>query len=83
MRNANDSPVEMHREGLLLEGALASDALGHGLTALRSHDFADKGRFFSGMFPLTIGLERVLKRAPLLADCPGQSSGTGWSAQKW
>lgn len=61
MGTANKSPVEVHREGLLLEGALASDALGHGLTALRSYDFADKGRFFSGMFALTIGLERVLK----------------------
>ncbi len=67
MVRANNSPVEVHREGLLLEGALASDALGHGLTALRSYDFADKGRFFSGMFALTIGLERLLKLVFLIS----------------
>lgn len=53
--------MENHEEALLLESALASSAIGHGLAALRSYDFADKGSFFSGMFALTIGIERVLK----------------------
>jgi len=55
------NPLEPHRATLLLEAALSSDAIGYGLTALRSYSFADKGRFFSGMFMLSIGLERILK----------------------
>lgn len=68
MADSHNSPIETNREGLLLEGALASDALGHGITALRSYDFADKGRFFSGMFLLTIGLERLLKLIFLISE---------------
>jgi len=53
--------AEAHRESLLLEASLAASCLGGGLTAIRQYSFADKGRFFAGMFGVTIGLERILK----------------------
>jgi hypothetical protein len=52
---------EPYRESLLLEASLAASCLGSGLTAIRRYSFADKGRFFAGMFGVTIGLERILK----------------------
>lgn len=61
MTKPGTSPLETHRELLLLEAALASDSIGHGLTALRAYDFADKGRFFSALFSLSVGIERLLK----------------------
>lgn len=67
MSEPSISPLEVHRETLLLEAALASEMLGQGLTALRCYTFAEKGLFFAGMFTLTIGLERVLKLAWLVS----------------
>lgn len=67
MTESSSSPLVVHRETLLLEAALASEMLGQGLTALRCYTFADKGRFFGGMFALTVGLERVLKLAWIIS----------------
>lgn len=53
--------LESYREELLLEAQLSASCIGSGLTALAHHDFASKGRFFAGLFGLTIGLERLLK----------------------
>ena len=54
------------RPEILLEGALASDLLGHSLTALCGYNFEKKGRFYGAMFGLSNGLERVAKLAFIL-----------------
>lgn len=43
------------------EAELASKTLGTGLTELRKYSFGGFGYFYSGMFSLVIGLERVAK----------------------
>ena len=53
--------LESLQDTILLEGALAADALGHGLTSFRRYSFADKGSFYGAMFSTSIGLERALK----------------------
>ena len=63
---ATRQAAEAHRESLLLEASLAASCLGIGLTGIRQYSFADKGRFFAGMFGVTIGLERILKLCVVL-----------------
>lgn len=53
-------------ELLSREAALSVQQLCSGLTAIRKYDFSSKGVFYSGMFSITIGLERVLKLILLL-----------------
>lgn len=45
---------------------LASDALASALTAIRTHNFAQKGRLYTGFFMMAIGLERVCKMCVML-----------------
>jgi hypothetical protein len=60
-QNARSTQLDVHRESLLLETSLAASCLGNGLTEIRRYSFADKGRFFAGMFGVSVGLERILK----------------------
>lgn len=53
-------------ELLSREAALSAQQLGIGLTSIRKYNFTSKGVFYSGMFSLTIGLERILKIILLL-----------------
>ncbi len=48
------------------EAALASQQLGSGLSTIRKYDFSSKGVFYSGMFSICIGVERILKLIALL-----------------
>ena len=49
-QNAQSAQLDVDRESLLLETSLAASCLGNGLTEIRRYSFADKGRFFGGMF---------------------------------
>ncbi|MEY4510839.1 MAG: hypothetical protein RLZZ450_2961 [Pseudomonadota bacterium] len=51
--------IEDYRRFIELEVSLAEHALRSGLSSLRGYNFADKGSFFSAMFMLSIGLERI------------------------
>ena len=48
------------------ETMMAVHLLGTGLTSIRKYNFTSKGSFYSGMFSVTIGLERILKLILLL-----------------
>jgi len=48
------------------EAELAATTVGVGLTELRKYDFATIGRFYSGIFSYTIGIERICKLVLLL-----------------
>jgi hypothetical protein len=65
-QNGQSGQFEVHRESLLLETSLAASCLGNGLTEIRQYSFADKGRFFAGMFGVSVGLERILKVSVVL-----------------
>lgn len=53
-------------ELLRREAALSSQLIGNGLTAIRKYDFTTTGVFYSGMFSVCIGIERILKLILLL-----------------
>lgn len=63
MRNTVTArPFFTHDEMLLArEASLASMSLGVGLTHVGKYDYTQTGFFYSGMFSICIGLERVLK----------------------
>jgi hypothetical protein len=46
---------------LMLEAGLAAQTSCNGLTLLSKYNFAEKGYFYSGMFGVCIGLERIMK----------------------
>lgn len=55
----NEFPESFHY--LSQEGHLISSCLSIGLTNLRAANVHEKGRFYTGLFNLSIGLERLLK----------------------
>jgi hypothetical protein len=56
-----DEKITNINELLNREAALSAQLLGNGLTSIRKYDFSSKGIFYSGMFSISIGLERILK----------------------
>jgi hypothetical protein len=46
---------------LLREASMASMSIGVGLTHIRRYDFTQPGYFYSGLFSMTTGIERLLK----------------------
>jgi hypothetical protein len=46
---------------LLREASMASMSIGVGLTHVRRYDFAQSGFFYSGLFSMATGIERLLK----------------------
>lgn len=61
MSNLVDVKALMHRET-----HLCSQSLANGLNCIRKYDFSKVGLFYSGMFSVTIGFERLLKLILLL-----------------
>ncbi|WP_421298117.1 hypothetical protein [Aeromonas veronii] len=55
------------------EGYLISSCLGSGLTALRSAHVHNKGGFYSSLFNLSIGLERLLKAIVIIEHITANS----------
>ncbi len=53
-------------ELLRREASMSAQLLGTGLTSIRKYNFASKGLFYSGMFSICIGIERILKLIVLL-----------------
>jgi len=53
-------------ELLIREAAMSSQLIGSGLTSIRKYDFTSKGTFYTGMFSVSIGIERILKLILLL-----------------
>ena len=59
---ANNAPLSKELELLLKrEASMASMSLGLGLTFIRRYDFVQTGYFYSGLYSVTTGLERVMK----------------------
>jgi hypothetical protein len=56
MTNQQDTEILFAREA-----SMSSMSLGLGLTQLRKYDFVKPGFFYSSMFMITIGLERLMK----------------------
>ena len=56
-----DEKITNINELLNREAALSAQLLGSGLTSIRKYDFSSKGIFYSGIFSISIGLERILK----------------------
>jgi hypothetical protein len=59
---ANSPQVSKEMELLLRrEASMAAMSLGLGLTFIRRYDFVQTGYFYSGLYSVTTGLERIMK----------------------
>lgn len=56
------TPISREKEILLVrEAAMASMSLGVGLTHIRKYDFVQAGYFYSSLYSITTGIERLMK----------------------